>query len=137
MTVGSFDPNTSAVKVTPAAVEHFRSQLRKDAEAQAVRLSVKESGCTGFMYVIDLVPSATAEDVSLKLSEGVELLIDRTSLAVVRGTEIDLVQEGVNRQLRFLNPNAQDYCGCGESFSISGESDDSADTASDAASDTA
>ncbi len=134
MTVGSFDPNTGAVKVTPAAVEHFRSQLRKDTDAQAVRLSVKESGCTGFMYVIDLVPSATAEDVSQKLDDGVELLIDRASLAVVRGTEIDLVQEGVNRQLRFLNPNARDYCGCGESFSISGN-DDSADQFTNTASD--
>jgi iron-sulfur cluster assembly accessory protein len=45
-------------------------------------------------------------------------LIDRGSLNVVNGTLIDMVTEGVNRQLRFLNPNAKDHCGCGESFSI-------------------
>lgn len=118
MTVESFDPNSGTVKVSPAAVEHFRRQLHNDRNARAIRLSVKESGCTGYMYVVDLVPEINEGDVHLKLDEGVDLLIARDSLAVVSGTQIDLVQEGVNRQLRFLNPNAKDHCGCGESFSV-------------------
>jgi iron-sulfur cluster assembly accessory protein len=84
-----------------------------------VRLSVKESGCTGFMYVVDLVPASDADDLHMPLADDLELLIDRKSLAVVSGTQIDFVKEGVNRQLKFLNPNAKDYCGCGESFSVS------------------
>lgn len=122
MAVETFDPNavaTAAVQVSPAAVEHFRRQLQKSADAQAVRLSVKESGCTGFMYVIDLVPELNADDIRQTLDEGVELLIDRGSVGIVNGTQIDLVTEGVNRQLRFQNPNAKDHCGCGESFSVS------------------
>jgi iron-sulfur cluster assembly accessory protein len=106
------------VSVTPSAIAHFRRQLQKDQSARAVRLSVKESGCTGFMYVIDLVPELNQNDLRQTLEDGVELLIDRGSLNVVNGTLIDMVTEGVNRQLRFLNPNAKDHCGCGESFSI-------------------
>jgi iron-sulfur cluster assembly accessory protein len=121
MSVKSFDPQailSTPVSVTPAAVAHFRRQLQKDQSARAVRLSVKESGCTGFMYVIDLVPEINQSDLRQTLEDGVELLIDRGSLNVVSGTMIDMVTEGVNRQLRFLNPNAKDHCGCGESFSI-------------------
>ena len=121
MSVKSFDPQmlpTDPVSVTPSAIEHFRRQLKKDQSARAVRLSVKESGCTGFMYVVDLVPEINHNDVRQTLGEGVELLIDRSSLNIVNGTQIDLVTEGVNRQLRFLNPNAKDHCGCGESFSV-------------------
>ncbi|MDP3517173.1 MAG: iron-sulfur cluster assembly accessory protein [Pseudohongiella sp.] len=121
MSVKSFDPQmfpAEPVSVTPSAVAHFRRQLKNDQSARAVRLSVKESGCTGFMYVIDLVPEINQQDLRQTLEEGVELLIDRASLNVVNGTQIDLVTEGVNRQLRFLNPNAKDHCGCGESFSI-------------------
>lgn len=121
MSVKSFDPQavvSAAVSVTPSAVEHFRRQLQKDDKARAVRLSVKESGCTGFMYVVDLVPELNQNDLRQNLAEGVELLIDRDSLQIVNGTQIDLVTEGVNRQLRFLNPNAKDHCGCGESFSV-------------------
>jgi iron-sulfur cluster assembly accessory protein len=104
MAVEVFDPlaaANAAVQVTPAAVEHFRRQLKKSVNAQAVRLSVKESGCTGFMYVVDLVPELNTEDLRQTLGEGVELLIDRGSLGIVNGTRIDLVSEGVNRQLRF------------------------------------
>jgi iron-sulfur cluster assembly accessory protein len=49
----------------------------------------------------------------------VALLVDASSLSVLSGTEIDLVTEGVNRQIRFTNPNVKDQCGCGESFSVS------------------
>jgi iron-sulfur cluster assembly accessory protein len=122
MSVESFDPvhtaKNSTVNVTAAAVEHFRAQLRKNAEASAIRLSVKQSGCTGFMYVIDLVPAGKPGDLHLVLEEGVELLVDKDSLAIVNGTQIDYVTEGVNRQLSFLNPNAKDHCGCGESFNV-------------------
>jgi iron-sulfur cluster assembly accessory protein len=121
MSVKSFDPQSipvTPVSVTPSAIEHFRKQLQKDQSARAVRLSVKESGCTGFMYVIDLVPELNQNDLRQTLGDGVELLIDRGSLNIVNGTQIDLVTEGVNRQLRFLNPNAKDHCGCGESFSV-------------------
>lgn len=122
MSVESFDPvhsaKNSTVNVTAAAVEHFRAQLRKNAEASAIRLSVKQSGCTGFMYVIDLVPAGKPDDLHLTLEEGVELLVDKDSLAIVNGTQIDYVTEGVNRQLSFLNPNAKDHCGCGESFNV-------------------
>lgn len=122
MSVESFDPvhsaKNSTVNVTAAAVEHFRAQLRKNAQASAIRLSVKQSGCTGFMYVIDLVPTGKPDDLHLLLDEGVELLVDKDSLAIVNGTKIDYVTEGVNRQLSFLNPNAKDHCGCGESFNV-------------------
>lgn len=118
MAVEAYDPTQSAVSVTPAAIEHFRQQLGQKPDARAVRLSVKESGCTGFRYVVDLVDGAGENDLRHPLADDLDLYIDRDSLKVVSGTQIDFVTEGVNRQLQFLNPNAQDYCGCGESFSV-------------------
>lgn len=118
MSIASFDPQQDTVIVTPAAAAHFKRQLNASKEASAVRLSVKQSGCTGWMYVVDLVSEAKAGDLHLPLEGGVELLVDAASLSVVSGTEIDYVTEGVNRQLKFNNPRAKDYCGCGESFSV-------------------
>ena len=118
MSVESFDPGSQVVTVTPAALEHFRRQLGSEA-GKSVRLSVKKSGCTGFMYVIDMVEQGAEGDLHYRLDEQVELLIDRDSLNVLSGTEIDLVKEGINRQIRFINPNVKDQCGCGESFSVS------------------
>ena len=108
------------VEVTEAAVRHFRQQILA-AKAAGLRLSVKESGCTGYMYVMDLVEAPPADDLLMQLADDVCLWIDRASLPILRGTTVDFVREGLNSLLRFGNPNAKDYCGCGESFSIDGE----------------
>jgi len=118
MSVETFNPQQESVFVTAAASAHFKRQLNNHTDAKAVRLSVKQSGCTGWMYVVDLVPEGKVDDLHLALGEGVELLIDPAALSVVSGTEIDYVTEGVNRQLKFNNPRVKDYCGCGESFSV-------------------
>ena len=117
MSIETFDPQQQTLRVTPAAAAHFRRQLDKSG-AQAARLSVKQSGCTGWKYVVDLVPEAVADDTHLPLGDGAELLVAADALPVVAGTEIDFVVEGVNQQLVFNNPRVKDYCGCGESFSV-------------------
>jgi len=55
MTVETFDINkskASVVTVSDAAVGHFAKQLEK-SQASAIRLSLKQAGCTGYKYVID------------------------------------------------------------------------------------
>ncbi len=120
MSVEAFDPTQVDLSVSDEAAAHFRRQLQSSPDARAVRLSVKESGCTGYMYVVDLVQGDDAEDrdFHVQVGDDIDLRVDRDSLAIINGTRIDLVTEGVNRQLRFLNPNAQDQCGCGESFNV-------------------
>ncbi|KDE40587.1 Iron binding protein SufA for iron-sulfur cluster assembly [Nitrincola lacisaponensis] len=117
MSVEQFDPATQAVTLLPDALVHFRKQLQAKPEATAIRLSVKPSGCSGFMYVMDLVESPQDEDLQLQV-EDVRLLIDKGSLPILSGTEIDYVREGINRQVKFINPNATSECGCGESFTV-------------------
>ena len=117
MSVQAFDPSTQVVTVSPAALEHFRRQITREP-GKSVRLSVKKSGCTGFMYVVDMVDQGAEGDLHYQLDDQVELLVDSESLHVLSGTEIDMVTEGVNRQIRFINPNVKDQCGCGESFSV-------------------
>lgn len=116
MSVETFTPE-QALTVTAAAQEHFRKQLSK-AEDASIRLSVKESGCTGYKYVIDIVEQGEASDVVLTLDNGVKLLVAANALTMMRGTQIDYASEGLNRTLKFINPNVSDECGCGESFSV-------------------
>ncbi|MEM8493040.1 MAG: iron-sulfur cluster assembly accessory protein [Pseudomonadota bacterium] len=115
MTVETFEIDVP-VRVTDAAAEHFRKSL--GAEKSAVRISVAESGCTGFKYVLDQVSDGEQGDSCLALPNGVQVFIDSEALSVLRGTEIDLQREGINKVLKFNNPNVVDECGCGESFSV-------------------
>jgi iron-sulfur cluster assembly accessory protein len=115
--VQQIDPQAPPVSVTPAALGHLRQTLRASG-SPAIRLRVKESGCTGYMYVLDLAEAAAESDFALRLDPEVLLLVDRASVPVLRGTVIDFVREGLNSVLRFDNPNVQDQCGCGESFNV-------------------
>lgn len=117
MTVETFDM-AAPLRVTPAAAEHFRSSLA-GAGKSAVRISVQESGCTGFKYVMEEVDAGQSDDTELALSNGVRVFVDASALDFLRGTELDLSREGINRVLKFNNPNVVAECGCGESFSVS------------------
>ncbi|MBX2859438.1 MAG: iron-sulfur cluster assembly accessory protein [Cellvibrionaceae bacterium] len=117
MTVETFSPE-DVVSVTSAAQQHFSAQLSKTG-MQAIRLSLKESGCTGFKYVIDEVSQAQEGDVKIAMPNNLQLLVAADSIGALRGTEIDYVQQGLNRSLVLNNPNVKDACGCGESFNFS------------------
>ncbi len=140
MSVNKFDPNNDSVgtakqaaamvnsnstaeskprdiSVTDAAQVHITEQL-KNSGASQVRLGVKESGCNGFMYTLDFVDTPDAQDLAIEVTNNLHLVVSKEDIALVGGTEIDLVTEGLNTALRFKNPNAESHCGCGESFSI-------------------
>lgn len=114
MTVTAFDP--TQIALTPSARRHITEQIARSGR-RSLRLGVKESGCNGFMYTLDYIDAPAASDHRF-LIDGLELYVREEELPMVRGTEVDLVVEGLNASLKFKNPNAQSYCGCGESFSV-------------------
>ena len=117
MSVETFDVSTDVLSVTPEAAQHLKIQVEAKGKT-AVRISVKESGCTGYMYVMDEVAQGEASDVTVALDNGINVYVAADSLGVLRGTQLDYVKEGINRTLKFLNPNVTAACGCGESFSV-------------------
>ena len=116
MTVQTYDVKNT-VTITPEAAEHFAKQLEKKG-GEAVRISLKEAGCTGFKYVIEEVDAAQNGDTEIKLQNGVSVFLDSKHLDAIRGMVIDYTQEGLNQNLILDNPNIKASCGCGESFSV-------------------
>jgi len=119
MTIGSFDPQN--INVTPAARDHIRDQVARSGR-RYLRLGVKESGCNGYMYALDYIDEPAADDLEVPLEDELSLFVSEAHLALVQGTEVDFVTEGLNSALRFKNPNAESHCGCGESFSVTANS---------------
>jgi iron-sulfur cluster assembly accessory protein len=122
MTVQVVDPRAPELKASARAIAHLKRQLASSGAA-ALRLGVKESGCSGYMYELDFVEAAEshAADARQQLADGVEVYVAIDQLPLVRGTEIDYVVNGLNATLKFRNPNAEAECGCGESFAIDRE----------------
>jgi iron-sulfur cluster assembly accessory protein len=116
MTVATFSPNEIELTMTEKAIRHFRRQLQNRNET-AIRLWVKESGCSGYMYEMDFVTHGEDDDKIFQFDD-VTLYVSRQALPILQGTEIDFVTEGINSSIQFKNPNAKAMCGCGESFTL-------------------
>lgn len=105
------------ITLTEAAADRVHGYLERRGRGLGLRLGVRRTGCSGWAYVIDYADEAGAEDVQFE-SRGVKLVVDRESLPLIDGTEVDFVREGLNEAFRFRNPNVNAECGCGESFSV-------------------
>lgn len=116
MSVQTFIPEQS-ITLTPSAIKHMVSEVAKKDGANAVRIAVKPSGCSGYMYEMELVDAPQENDVTIKTGDLI-VYVDQESLPVLQGTELDYVKQGLNAILQFRNPNATSECGCGESFSV-------------------
>lgn len=106
-----------SVSLTPAAARHVEKSLRKRGSGIGLRLAVKTSGCSGFAYALEFVDIVNAEDQCFE-THGMKVIVDSRSLAMLAGTELDFVREGLNEGFKFNNPNARANCGCGESFAV-------------------
>lgn len=105
------------LSLTEKAAKHVQAMLAKRPGAQALRVGIKPSGCSGFGYIVDYADEIGAED-SVFEQHGAKVVVDRRSLPFLDGIEIDYVREGLNQRFDFRNPNAKATCGCGESFAV-------------------
>lgn len=107
-----------------AAIVHLRSRLAHSG-AVGLRLALKESGCSGYMYELDYLGGEDEASEHLRVSRDVPVFVPHAQFHLVQGTRVDYVTEGLNAMLRFENPRAQASCGCGESFSLNASKDES------------
>ena len=105
------------ITLTERAATHIRNFLAKRGKGQGVRLGVKTSGCSGMAYALEFVDTPDEADQVFE-SFGVKVFVDSKSLLYLDGTELDYVREGLQEGFKFDNPNAQNTCGCGESFHV-------------------
>lgn len=116
MTVQTFVPGQTEIHLTEAARRQARREIER-AGAAGIRLNLDESGCSGYMYVLDFVTEALEGDRRFDV-DGIALYVPEKWVVMLNGLQIDYVTEGVNSLFKFRNPNATGECGCGESFTV-------------------
>jgi iron-sulfur cluster assembly protein len=106
-----------SISLTPAAAERVRTFMASRGQGIGLRLGIKQTGCSGYAYVVSYADAVGAGDVVFD-EAGVKVVVDTESLKYVDGTEIDFVRQGLNEAFKFRNPNVKGECGCGESFNV-------------------
>ncbi len=105
-----------AITLTERAAQHVQRFLTNN-EGNGLRVGVKPTGCSGYMYVVQPVKEVNDHD-QVFVSQGVQIVVDDESLKYLDGTEVDFTREGLNEGFKFVNPNVKATCGCGESFTL-------------------
>ena len=103
--------------ITERAAEQIQRSLEKRGGGEGIRVGVKTSGCSGYMYNLAYVDEPDPDDRVFE-AHGARVFVDPEVLALIDGTEMDYVSEGLQSMFRFNNPNVTAECGCGESFSV-------------------
>ena len=108
---------TSDLSLSPAAAKRILKLSEAEGRTLMLRVAVEGGGCSGFQYQFDLVDAAEPDDLRIE-RDGAAALVDAVSLDLLKGSEIDFVDELAGAEFRVRNPNAKSSCGCGVSFSI-------------------
>jgi iron-sulfur cluster assembly accessory protein len=109
-------PALEGVMISASAARRLNAIL-KGEEGAALRISVKGGGCSGFQYAFDIEKNRADDDVAVT-RDGATVLVDPVSLEMMKGSELDFVDDLMGRSFRVKNPNAVASCGCGVSFSV-------------------
>tara|TARA_Y100000741_G_scaffold3675_1_gene3086 strand:- start:122 stop:439 length:318 start_codon:yes stop_codon:yes gene_type:complete len=101
------------IKFTDNAIKHINEILSKKDNGIYFRIAIKGGGCSGFQYDFSYDKSQNDDDLCHE-----NILIDKTSADLLKGSEIDFVKELIGDSFKINNPQSKSSCGCGVSFSL-------------------
>jgi len=108
---------TPDLSLSSSAAKRILALSAAEGRPLMLRVAVEAGGCSGFQYQFDLIDASDDDDLKIE-RDGAAAVVDVISLALLKGSEIDFVDELAGAEFRILNPNAKSSCGCGVSFSI-------------------
>ena len=101
------------IKFTDKALKQINTLLSKKDKGIFFRIAIKGGGCSGFQYEFTFDSSKGNDDFNYK-----NILIDKISADLLKGSEVDYVNELIGSQFKITNPQSKSSCGCGVSFSL-------------------
>lgn len=106
------------VVLTANAAARVRTLMEAEGNPSLMlRVTVSGGGCSGFQYAFDLDSAAKDDDIVLDQHD-VKVVIDEASMDLLRGSEIDFVEDLMAAAFTIRNPQATSTCGCGNSFAL-------------------
>jgi iron-sulfur cluster insertion protein len=118
MSDGGSIPAEGGVRLSASAARRVAELKHQESVPRAfLRLAVSGGGCSGFQYGFSFDEQRQADDFVFA-RDGVELVVDAVSLELVKGAEVDFVEDMMGASFQVKNPNAASSCGCGNSFSV-------------------
>ena len=101
------------IKFTDKAIKQINFLLNDKKKGSFFRIAIKGGGCSGFQYDFSFENERKDDDLMHE-----KILIDKTSADLLKGSEVDYVNELIGESFKISNPQSKSSCGCGVSFSL-------------------
>ncbi len=101
------------IKFTDKAIKQINFLLSKKDKGFYFRIAIKGGGCSGFQYDFSYDNKISDDDLVQH-----NILIDKQSVELLKGSEIDYADELIGESFKITNPQTKSSCGCGVSFSL-------------------
>jgi Fe-S cluster assembly iron-binding protein IscA len=144
--IRSIDGSGGELNITASCAARIRqlASTRPNPDAVYLRLYVDAGGCSGFQYKFLLLSEETSDSTKqtnsassgededegedgtidpeediIFVKDGMRVVVDQTSLDLLRGSTIDYIQEMIRSSFAVVgNPQSESACGCGSSFAV-------------------
>ena len=104
---------TLPVSISENAAIRAKGMLEAQQKDNAgVRVFIKSGGCSGYQYGM-AIDDRELEGDTIVTHRGIKLLVDRMSIDLLRGSEVDFVDNMMGGGFTVNNPNVTSNCGCG------------------------
>jgi len=113
LTMAGYSIMIKEIKFTDKALKQINVLLSKKDKGSFFRIAIKGGGCSGFQYEFTFDKEKNDDDLNYQ-----NILIDKTSADLLKGSEVDYVSELIGEQFKITNPQTKSSCGCGVSFSL-------------------
>lgn len=111
-------PGLKILSLTDAAVARVKELVHSSGgDVKGVRVGVRNGGCAGMTYTLDLVHEIDPADDIVE-HDGACVFIQPKAVLFLIGTTMDFVADKLSSQFVFRNPNEISACGCGESVEL-------------------
>jgi iron-sulfur cluster assembly accessory protein len=109
--------DTDLLEVSDAAVAKALALLTEQSAAgRPLRVFAQDGGCSGYQFGMAIADEAAAEDIVIERG-GLTFLVDAQSAPLVRGAQIDFVDDVMRSGFTITNPNLASsgghQCTCG------------------------
>jgi iron-sulfur cluster assembly protein len=106
------------ILISESALQHLQALRSQQNSDLFLRVGVRGGGCSGMSYTMEFEdPKNVRDDDERYDYAGFQVICDPKSLLYIYGMQLDYSNALIGGGFQFNNPNANQTCGCGKSFS--------------------
>lgn len=105
------------IHLRPAAAQEIQRLLQVSPHHHGLRIHLQPSDCADWIYDLSPAQHIDSSDVTFQAGD-LPIVVAQTILPLLDELTIDYAEDLMGGGFRFMNPQAQQTCGCGNAFSL-------------------